>query len=180
MFYYLTLIFISCCVFQPLLANDSNNCNVRIYPNGQVCVCNSTYCDTVPEIGALQTDEYEIYTTSKDVLGFSKFLGNFTIDDNVTANIIVNISETYQTIIGFGGSFSDSTGININSLPSEAQANLLNSYFGENGIGYNVARVPVGGTDFSIRGYSYDDDVEEDLTLEHFQLQDEDLHYKVN
>lgn len=39
----------------------------------------------------------------------------------------------FQTIIGFGGAFTDAAGININSLSESTQANLLQSYFGNIG-----------------------------------------------
>jgi glucosylceramidase len=38
-----------------------------------------------------------------------------------------------QTILGFGGAFTDSAGINIASLPPQAQDKLLRSYFAPEG-----------------------------------------------
>ncbi|KAJ8927687.1 hypothetical protein NQ314_019823 [Rhamnusium bicolor] len=84
----------------------------------------------------------------------------------------------YQSIVGFGGAFTDATGINIRSLPEGAQKKLLESYFGENGIKYSICRVPIGGTDFSTRPYSYDDHPN-DVNLEHFELQQEDFFNKI-
>lgn len=52
------------------------------------------------------------------------------------------------------------------------------SYFSENGIEYNLCRVPIGGTDFSTHSYSLDDGAA-DPTLENFQLAEEDLNIKV-
>lgn len=96
--------------------------------------------------------------------------------------IINNIKIIYkqkQTILGFGGSFTDSAGINIYALPEGAQEHLLNSYFGDEGISYSIARVPIGGTDFSTRPYTYDSDHDGDVDLEHFALQEEDILFKV-
>ena len=42
-------------------------------------------------------------------------------------------NKTRQTIIGFGGAFTDSAGINIASLPLAAQQKLLQSYFAQEG-----------------------------------------------
>jgi len=42
-----------------------------------------------------------------------------------------------------------------------------------------MGRVPMAGSDFSTRKYSYDD-VTNDTTLVHFALASEDLEYKVN
>lgn len=52
------------------------------------------------------------------------------------------------------------------------------SYFAPEGIGYNLCRIPIAGSDFSIRPYSYDD-VEGDVDLEFFALTDEDINWKV-
>jgi glucosylceramidase len=51
-------------------------------------------------------------------------------------------------------------------------------YFGVEGIGYTIIRVPIAGTDFSTRSYTYDD-VAGDTSLSHFNLTEEDLVYKV-
>lgn len=85
---------------------------------------------------------------------------------------------THQTIFGFGGAFSDSAGYNIAQLPEAAQENLLRAYFSTDGAEYNLGRVPIGGTDFSIRGYTYADD-DSNGTLDGFALQFEDYNYKV-
>lgn len=55
---------------------------------------------------------------------------------------------------------------------------LLESYFSDDGIEYSMCRIPIGGTDFSTRAYSYDDG-KEDPDLNNFALTDEDFKYKV-
>lgn len=42
-----------------------------------------------------------------------------------------------------------------------------------------MGRVPIGGTDFSFRGYTYQDN-DTDATLKSFNLTSEDFEYKVN
>lgn len=46
------------------------------------------------------------------------------------------------------------------------------------GIEYNLIRVPMACSDFSVRPYSYDD-VPDDYELKHFRLVDEDVKMKV-
>ncbi|XP_066156502.1 lysosomal acid glucosylceramidase-like [Euwallacea fornicatus] len=156
-------------------------CAQRTTEYGAVCVCNLTYCDTIPPIQILKSGQYQFYTTSEVELGFSSLTGTFSdLDDNLitTASVtITNITDTKQAIIGFGGTFTDSTGIAIGRLSEGAQENFIQSYFGENGVQYSIGRVPVGGTDYSIRGYTYCD--EEDETLDSFALQPEDISYKI-
>lgn len=55
---------------------------------------------------------------------------------------------------------------------------MRRSYFSKEGIEYNLGRVPIGGTDFSTRGYTYSDD-NSDATLKGFKLTIEDFKYKV-
>lgn len=54
----------------------------------------------------------------------------------------------------------------------------LRAYYSNDGIEYTMGRVPIGGTDFSTRGYTLDD-VDDDLELKFFSLQLEDTNYKV-
>lgn len=54
----------------------------------------------------------------------------------------------------------------------------MKSYFSSDGIGFNLGRVPIGGTDFSTREYSYCDG-DPDPKLANFKLEPEDLQYKV-
>lgn len=72
-------------------------------------------------------------------------------------NQIINIYPeiTYQSIIGFGGAFTESTGFALKSLPKEKQVNLLNEYFSKSGLNYSIGRLPIGSSDFSLKSYSY-------------------------
>uniref|UniRef100_A0A6P7FUQ0 Glucosylceramidase n=1 Tax=Diabrotica virgifera virgifera TaxID=50390 RepID=A0A6P7FUQ0_DIAVI len=68
-------------------------------------------------------------------------------------------------------------------MPSLLQDHLMRSYFSEEGLEYNMGRVPMAGTDFSIRAYSYMDSEDEvvdcvDSTLQSFQLAQEDFEFK--
>ncbi|CAG7817616.1 unnamed protein product [Allacma fusca] len=92
----------------------------------------------------------------------------------------VNRNVKYQTVMGFGGAFTDAAGLNIRTLSPNTQENLIKSYFGPDGAEYTMGRVPIGGTDFSTRAYTYDDRGEEpDTNLTHFALQPEDHELKI-
>lgn len=85
----------------------------------------------------------------------------------------------YQKIIGFGGAFTDASGLNIKALPEKLQQNIINDYFSDKGIEYTLGRIPIGGSDFSTHPYSYDDTHPEDFEFKHFNLTKEDFDYKV-
>lgn len=90
----------------------------------------------------------------------------------------VNSTKQYQKIYGFGGAFTDSATINMRSLSEEARQKLLEAYFSPDGIEYNMGRIPISGSDFSTRPYTYNDK-EFDVTLANFNLSYEDIDYKV-
>ncbi|XP_029680713.1 putative glucosylceramidase 4 [Formica exsecta] len=92
--------------------------------------------------------------------------------------IIVNQTDTYQEIFGFGGAVTDSAAINIFDLTQKTADNLLKSYFGSDGINYTFIRTPMGCTDFSTRAYTYAM-TENDTSLSDFDLQVEDYDYKI-
>ncbi|NXE30001.1 GLCM Glucosylceramidase, partial [Ardeotis kori] len=91
--------------------------------------------------------------------------------------LTVDTAQRYQKVKGFGGSITDAAAINILSLPETAQDHLLRSYFSEEGLEYNLVRLPMASCDFSLHAYTYDD-IPFDYELAHFRLRDEDTKLK--
>lgn len=180
-----TSIVIFCLVNCLISSISCDDCYQHHFPNGGIaCACNITHCDslaiekTAPP-GVLLSYESDI--TGKR---FRKSLNPLdTIQANGTAQstFIMNIdrSDVRQTMNGFGGSFTDASGINIFSLPEFMSRRLLQDYFASDGIEYSMGRFPFGCTDFSRRNYSYAD-VKDDFDLRHFALAPEDMQYKVS
>ena len=54
-----------------------------------------------------------------------------------------------QTILGFGGAFTDAAAYASSLLPTAVQGLWQELYFGRGGAGYTMGRVPFGGCDFS-------------------------------
>ena len=73
--------------------------------------------------------------------------------ENEVINIYPEIE--YQTILGFGGAFTQSSGYNYLKLRDEEKKSLLNDYFSIDGLNYNMGRLPIGSCDFSPEKYSY-------------------------
>ena len=71
-------------------------------------------------------------------------------------------TQTYQTIKGFGNAFTDAAAINYDRLDNKTL--LLEQYWGTNGLGFSVGRVPIASCDFSTSSWSYDD-VNNDVDL---------------
>lgn len=153
-----------------------------------VCVCNATYCDTILPLERQETGRYVVYTSSRNGLRLHRYSQSFpepgengrAPNREGTITFRVDRSREYQSVIGFGGAMTDAAAINMASLPDEARNLLIKSYFSEEGIEYNMIRMPIGGCDFSTRPYSYDDKGQpNDTTLSQFQLQDEDISLKI-
>ncbi|NXH09465.1 GLCM Glucosylceramidase, partial [Bucco capensis] len=147
--------------------------------DAMVCVCNATYCDTLDPVQLPAPGTYLKYESSKAGKRLERSQGSFQPSLHTPGFLLtLNISTLYQKVKGFGGSMSDAAAINILGLSQPAQEHLLHSYFSESGIEYNLLRIPMACSDFSVRPYSYDD-VPEDYELKHFRLAEEDVKMKV-
>ena len=91
-----------------------------------------------------------------------------------TVDIKVDESKTYQTMDGFGGSFTDSAAYLINQvLDEDVKDDLMNKLFDhEAGIGISVVRNPMGASDFARTVYSYNElpEGESDHAQEKFSI----------
>lgn len=77
--------------------------------------------------------------------------------------------ETFQTITGFGGAFTEAAAYLVNKLSPENRDKILEAYFGESGAKYSLTRTHMNSCDFSLSHYSYAP-VADDKTLAHFSV----------
>ncbi|XP_019412408.1 PREDICTED: glucosylceramidase isoform X1 [Crocodylus porosus] len=161
-------------------AAGSHPCNPRDFGHGSlVCECSATYCDTLDPVTLPPAGNFLMYESSKAGKRLERSEGR--VQRSLTApgfRLTLSTTERYQKVKGFGGSITDSAAINILSLSQEAQNRLLRSYFSEEGIEYNLVRVPMASCDFSVRLYTYAD-VRGDFALKHFNLTEEDTKMKI-
>ncbi|CAG2163345.1 unnamed protein product [Oppiella nova] len=173
----------------PNLVESRRDCIARKGKDSPYCVCNTTYCDDLDPIVKQPKGTVLLFETNKrgdrlkqTVLKAStQNLVNQNEKDTETADesVVLTIDKNtkYQKIIGFGGAFTDASGLNLKSMPQEIATNVIKDYFSHNGIEYNMGRVPIAGCDFSPRAYTYNDKAD-DFELNSFALQMEDLEYK--
>ena len=88
---------------------------------------------------------------------------------NDSADFTVDTATTFQSIIGFGGAFTDASAINFDRWTSNLQEVLLSASFGDDGLQYSIGRIPIGSTGFSLSVYSYND-VKGDLAVKNFSI----------
>lgn len=83
--------------------------------------------------------------------------------------VVVDTNKTYQSIVGFGGAFTESAAYVLSQLSPEKRKEALNAYFSTNGSSYTLTRTHIGSCDFSLSSYSYDD-TSNDLELKNFSI----------
>jgi hypothetical protein len=84
--------------------------------------------------------------------------------------INTDTAERYQTILGFGGAFTEAAAINYFKLEPEDRQTAVHSYFAkpsEGGHAYSIGRVHINSCDFSPESYNFDPEVN-DTNLVHF------------
>lgn len=112
----------------------------------------------------------EVYETSANGNKLEHLTEFNSSDSSVT--ITLNCEEKFQTITGFGGSFTEASAHLLNRLSKENRTKIVEAYFGENGAKYSLTRTHMNSCDFSLSNYSYAP-VEGDLELTNFSI-DED------
>lgn len=78
----------------------------------------------------------------------------------------------FQTITGFGGSFTEASAHLLNQISKANRTKILNAYFGEEGANYSLTRTHMNSCDFSLGHYSYAP-VEGDKELNHFSIEED-------
>uniref|UniRef100_A0A8R1DR70 Glucosylceramidase n=1 Tax=Caenorhabditis japonica TaxID=281687 RepID=A0A8R1DR70_CAEJA len=176
---------ILCILLIFLGSGTSSPCHQKLYDGAfknVVCVCNATECDEIEPVGDIPDGRAVVYRSALDgdrLRRMSvKMVGKWRKNDLVNVTITIDATERFQKIFGFGGAFTDSAGAQLEAVSEKLQNQILNAYFGENGLEYNVGRVPIASCDFSTHEYSYDD-VTDDFELKNFALADEDFKWKI-
>ncbi len=81
-------------------------------------------------------------------------------------NFRISVDENikYQTIIGFGGAFTEAAAYTFYKMNPVNRKKILDSYFDkEKGLKYHIGRVHINSCDFSLNNYTYVEDRDEDL-----------------
>ncbi|MGC2366426.1 MAG: hypothetical protein WA555_15565, partial [Candidatus Sulfotelmatobacter sp.] len=102
---------------------------------------------------------------------------NFTAStaDAGTNTVVVDPTQQYQSIEGFGAAFTDSAAYLLMEVePSSTLSGTLNDLvtLNGNGIGLSFMRIPIGASDLALSVYSFDDMPagQTDLTLANFSI----------
>lgn len=162
-------------------------CQLKKMDAGYVCVCTDTYCDSlnIPQLSGEM--EWMLVTSTESGKRFDFTLGEFHLPNgsnrtnSPTTKTFAEINQNikYQSIVGFGGSFTGAVTYVLNSLKSpRLQECIYKSYYTNDfGLGYTIIRTPIGGCDFDLEPWTYNQYPENDMALSNFtELHPRDVH----
>ncbi|MBK7095515.1 MAG: glycoside hydrolase family 30 protein [Saprospiraceae bacterium] len=95
----------------------------------------------------------EVYETSAQGNSLKKIEAISKAENPI--EIKINPDEKFQTITGFGGSFTEASTSLLNKLSPENRNKILQAYFGEDGAKYSLTRTHINSCDFSLSNYAY-------------------------
>lgn len=85
------------------------------------------------------------------------------------ADLELKPEDTYQTIIGFGGAFTEAAAYTLSRMSEEKRREVLQQYFHPTeGLGYTIGRVHIHSCDFALGNYTYVE--ENDVELSSFDI----------
>jgi glucosylceramidase len=78
-------------------------------------------------------------------------------------SVFVNPAKTFQEFIGIGGAITDASAEVFSKLSEKNQEELLNAYFHEDGINYNIIRTSIHSADFGLGSFTYIEEGDDQL-----------------
>lgn len=98
----------------------------------------------------------KIYETSKEGNRLKEIKPVFVKEGHLHTEHI-EIKNTFdQTMLGFGGAFTESAAYNLMRVGKDVRKALIKAYFDPiEGIGYNLGRISINSSDFGLRTYDY-------------------------
>lgn len=87
-----------------------------------------------------------------------------------SADITIDPAKQFQSILGFGGAFTDSSCYLFSQMDSASRASLLNDLFGADGLRLSMGRTSIGASDYSRNVYSFDESKKPDPQLAGFSI----------
>jgi glucosylceramidase len=114
--------------------------------------------------------EVEVFETSASGNKLTKITEFTSADSSSVIKILPE--QKYQTITGFGGSFTESSAYLLNKLSKKNRDTILQAYFSDEGARYSLTRTHISSCDFSLSNYTYAP-VEGDMELKNFTIEED-------
>lgn len=131
-----------------------------------------------PVVPPVIKNEVDVWITKSDEsvkLQKQNSILAFTTNTNVYQNIDIDVSQTYQTVDGFGYTLTGGSAEVINAMSASKKQELLQELFGsgENSIAVSYLRISIGASDLNSSVFSYNDldPGQTDVNLTKFSLE---------
>ncbi|MBM7704541.1 glycoside hydrolase family 30 protein [Metabacillus iocasae] len=115
----------------------------------------------------MKTKEIQVIQTARDTgdrLSAKEplsFQSNPSLGETV---VTLDENQTFQTMLGFGGAFTESSAYVLSQVNPELRDQVINRYFDPvEGLGYRFGRTHINSCDFSLGNYTYVDEHDESL-----------------
>ena len=112
-------------------------------PNKIVCLCDEQYCDELSFDWPQESGHASLIQSSSAGMRFqitelplSGTNASRRALKQAQSRIRVDLGSEHQSILGWGGAFTDAAGYNLRSLPKPLASKLLESLYGETGLQY--------------------------------------------
>ncbi len=141
------------------------------YANSAVATGTYTFPGSVSAVSVvISTNDQTQLMASQPSVNFSN-----SSKDGATNTIVVDPTQEYQSVEGFGAAFTDSAAyLLVKVEPSASLSSTLNDLFTRSGdgIGLSFMRIPMGASDIALSVYSFDDMPvgQADLPLANFSI----------
>ena len=114
--------------------------------------------------------EVEIYETSESGNKLTRITEFSKVDSSAVIKLLPE--QKFQTITGFGGSFTESSAYLLNKLSKKNRDTILQAYFADDGARYSLTRTHIASCDFSLNNYTYAP-VVDDMEMESFNIEED-------
>jgi glucosylceramidase len=106
-----------------------------------------------------------IQTSIESKLKWQVFHVNYdmNLDTSLLPIISIDPQKRYQSVIGFGGAFTEAACYTIMHTPVSIRQKIIDMYFSEKGLCYNLGRISIHSCDFSLESYTYINEVDKNL-----------------
>ncbi|MCK4560012.1 MAG: hypothetical protein KAV45_09535, partial [Calditrichia bacterium] len=97
-------------------------------------------------------------------------------NDNRLPSIVLDANKKFQTILGFGGAFTEASAVTFYKLSPQKRQKIIEVYFDPDvGHGYTFCRTHINSCDFSLGNYAYVE-VADDTNLTTFSIERDEQH----
>jgi len=99
-------------------------------------------------------------------------------ESSITRSVTLRLdrNKTHQKMVGFGGSYTGAVEYLVDNFKqSELADHLYKSFYAEDGLGFNLMRVSIGGCDFDLEPWSYAEEVDDTLLSDMDELNAHDV-----